>query len=324
LQALEQDIAYVLTDKDLIIQSFTSNGPKLLLLHSSAINNNLDITEFIREFNEDCIPHEDNTENIMESTISNMSINTKKRVRNGKIDILKKNYIGNNKKRLIHWKLGDLFVNENKGHKNSIFAKRSSYAKINFNEGKFQSSLMDHAGKNRQKSKLPPRKKISGKTTIQSGQDEFESQASRLFHTSNTDDKLPSYDREKILDIKDTNIPEFDILGEKNSKEKFNFVKTIHHKFYLTVNEVKINENKVGYLFKFEPVTSKGFEETEISNFNKNAQIIQKLELPPIKQEMNDNDKSEISVMSFANKSPMEQRNSFVNPTPENPFGISC
>jgi PAS domain S-box-containing protein len=34
LQALEQDIVYVLTDKELIIQSFTPNGPKLLLFHS--------------------------------------------------------------------------------------------------------------------------------------------------------------------------------------------------------------------------------------------------------------------------------------------------
>ena len=317
LQALEQDIVYVLTDKELIIQSFTPNGPKLLLFHSSAMNNNLDITEFIREFGEDCIHHEENNDNLKESTISTVSIN-KKKVRNGKIEILKKNYIGNGKKRLIHWKLGDVFVNENKGRKSNIFAKRSSFAKLSFNDGKFQSALLDYAGKNKQKNKNIPTRSIN------SGLDEIESPKNRKLFSSNTDDKLPSYDQEKIIDLKDINMPEFDILGEKNSKEKFNFVKTIHHKFYLTVNEVKINENKVGYLFKFEPVTSKGFEETEISNFNKNAQFIQKLELQPIKQEMNDNDKSEISVMSFANKSPMEQRNSFVNPTPENPFGISC
>jgi hypothetical protein len=59
LADLEKEIVYVLTDKDLIIQSFTANAPKLLLLHSSAINNNLDITDYIIEFNEDYISYID-------------------------------------------------------------------------------------------------------------------------------------------------------------------------------------------------------------------------------------------------------------------------
>jgi len=323
LLSLEQEIVYVLTDKDLIIQSFTSNGPKILLLHSSAINNNLDITEFIREFNEDCIPHEENVDNIKESTISTMSINTKKK-RNIKIDILKKNFIGNGRKRLIHWKLGDLFVNENKGQKSSIFAKRSSFSKINFNESKFQSALIDYGVKNRQKNKVIPRKKISVSTTGLDEIIETQTPNSKKLYTSNTDDKLPNYDQEKMIDLKDINIPEFDIFGDKNSKDRFNFLRTVHHKFYMTVKEVKINENKVGYLFKFEPTNTKGLEETEITNINKNAQYISKYDVSSVKPDVNDIDKSEISVMSFANKQPLEQKNSFVNPTPENPFGISC
>ena len=320
LVALEQEVVYVLTDKDLIIKSFTSNGPKILLLHSSAINNNLDITEFIREFNEDCIPHEENDDNIKESTISNISI-IKKKVRKGKVDILKKNFIGNGKRRIIHWKLGDLFVNENKGQKNSIFAKRSSFAKISFNESKFQSALIDYGGKNRQKNKIIPRKKISVSTT---NLNEIVTSTSKELYTSNTDDKLPTLDQEKIIDFKEINIPEFDILGDKNSKDRFSFLRTVHHKFYLTVKEVKINENKVGYLFKFEPTNNKGFEEKESSNINKNGQYISKYEISSAKPEMNDIDKSEISVVSFANKQSLEQKNSLVNATPENPFGLSC
>lgn len=320
LMALEQEIVYVLTDKDLIIQSFTSNGPKLLLLHSTAINNNLDITEFIREFSEECIPHEDNAD-IKESSISNVSI-TKKKARNGKIDILKKKFIGNGSKRLIHWKLGDLFVNENKGQKSNIFAKRSSFAKISFNEAKFQSALIDHAAKSRQKNKVIPRKKISISTR---GLDELDSPKHTKLYTSNTDDKMPTFDQEKIIDLKDLNMPEFDIYSDKNTRDKFNFLRTIHHRFYLTVKEVKINENKVGYLFKFEPTNSKGLEETEIANVNVNKieKYNSRYDVSAMKPDMNDIDKSEISVMSFANK-PLEQKNSIINPTPENPFGLSC
>ena len=128
LADLEQEIVYVLTDKDLIIQSFTANAPKLLLLHSSSINNNLDITEYIREFNEDYISFVENNNDEKESSISTLSITSKKKVKNIKIEILKKMFLNEkDTKRIIHWRLFDIYKNEvNKSKKNGIFAKRNS------------------------------------------------------------------------------------------------------------------------------------------------------------------------------------------------------
>jgi hypothetical protein len=89
---LEQEIVYILTNKNLIIQNFTPNAPKLLFLQSSAINNNLDITEFIKEFNEDYISNIDHLD-IKESYISNISNNStiikkKERYIKSRIDLI--------------------------------------------------------------------------------------------------------------------------------------------------------------------------------------------------------------------------------------------
>ena len=113
LADLEQEIVYVLTDKDLIVQSFTANAPKLLLLHSSSINNNLDIAEYIREFNEDYISFIENNKDEKESSISTLSISSKKKVKNIKIEILKKMFLNEkDTKRIIHWRLFDIYRNE--------------------------------------------------------------------------------------------------------------------------------------------------------------------------------------------------------------------
>ena len=43
----EEQIVHILVDNELIVQNFTPNAPKLLCLDSSAINNNLEITDYI-------------------------------------------------------------------------------------------------------------------------------------------------------------------------------------------------------------------------------------------------------------------------------------
>ena len=327
LADLEQEIVYVLTDKDLIIQSFTANAPKLLLLHSSAINNNLDITDYIREFNEDYISFIDNNNDEKESNISTLSITSKKKVKNIKIEILKKMFLNEkDTKRIIHWKLVDIYKNELNKAKKSIFAKRTSLSKINFNDAKFQSAFIENTGKKKQK-KAIIKKKVSLSST---GLETIDSPRYKKLNSSNTEEKLPTMDKEiekekeKIFDIKDSNICEInELINDKNSKDKVYYHRPIHHRFSLVVTEVKLNEYKVGYLFKFEPFNSKALDETNISKANKN-QMILKHELSSMnKPDMNEMDKSEISVMSFANK-PLEQRNSFIVPTVDNPFGISC
>ena len=325
IMELEQEIAYVLTDKDLIIQSFTSNAPKLLYLHSSAINNNLDITDFILEFNEDSASNIDNLDDIKESIISSMSIITsKKRAKNLKSEILKKMFlIEKETKKIIHWRIGDNFINEiNKGTKKSgIFAKRASFSKTNFNESRFQSALLDNIGNilNKPKIKVIPKRKISLNTA-----GDTDSLKNKKLNFSNVENKLPNYEHEKIIDF-DANILEMHDPIDKNIKDKLYYHGPIQHKFMLTVNEVKFNDCKVGYLFKFEPHSTKVSDEANISNINKNNKYTSKNEFSSInKQDINEIEKSEISVISFSAKQNLEQRNSLLVTTTENPFGISC
>ena len=325
---LEQESIYILTDKKLIIQNFTSNAPKLLFLHSTAINNNLDITDFIKEFNEDYISHLDNLDDmkdIKESSISNMSVsNTKKKMKYVKTEILKKMFLtGKDSKKLIHWRLGDIITNEfnfdNK--KNGKLAKRSSFVRVNYNDPKFQSAFLD-TGKNckNSKTKILPKRKVS----IGNGLPKLEELNSKKLSVSLIEENLPNMENEKTADLKDTNISDFNpdgslILGDKTFKDKILYHRPVHHKFNLSVKEVKFNDKKVGYLFKFETYLNKNLEDTNIGNPYKNAQ---KHDLSVLnKQENNDIDKSDISFISFAaNKT--DHRNSF-HPTPDNPFGIN-
>ena len=322
---LEQDIIYILTDKDLIIKNFTTNAPKLLYLHSSAINSNLDITEFIKEFNENYISNI-NLEDIKEA--SNISVaSNKKKIRYIKSEIIKNMFLGNDSKRVIHWKLGDIISNDNnKGNKKNGIKKRISFARIS--EQKFQSAYVD-TGKNQNiKNKIPKRKNSMSGVGVMTQIESESSIANRKFNASNTEDKLPNYESEKLNDLKDTNISdlnsEISAVIDKTYKDKAYFYHPIHHRFYLSVKEVKFKEYKIGYIFKFEPYNSyKNIDDANIGKSNLNNQLNSKYDLSTIKQEYNDIDKSEISVISFAAKNKtIEHRNSLISS--ENPFGISC
>ena len=105
--------------------------------------------------------------------------------------------------------------------------------------------------------------------------------------------------------LKDTNISDLnsEISGviDKTYKDKAYFYHPIHHRFYLSVKEVKFKEYKIGYIFKFEPYNSyKNLDDPNIGKSNLNNQLNSKYDLSTIKQEYNDIDKSEISVISFA------------------------
>ena len=128
--------------------------------------------------------------------------------------------------------------------------------------------------------------------------------------------------------LKDTNISDLnsEISGviDKTYKDKAYFYHPIYHRFYLSVKEVKFKEYKIGYIFKFEPYNSyKNLDDPNIGKSNLNNQLNSKYDLSTIKQEYNDIDKSEISVISFAAKNKtIEHRNSLISS--ENPFGICC
>ena len=321
---LDQEAVYILTDKDLIIRNFSSNAPKLLLLHSSAINNNLDITNFIKEFNED---HLDSPEEIKGSFIISFSQNSKKRIKYIKSEILKKMFLGSKEKKVIHWRLGDIIANEiNKGNK-KVVNKRISFARANFNENtstRFQSAFFEYNGKTlKPKNKIVPKRKKSVSGIIKG---DNEKMTLKKLNSSNTEEKLPNLAQEKIIEFKDTNISDinldssFIINDHKNLKDKILYQRPIHYKFSLTVKEIKFKEHNLGYIFKFEPYFSKSIEETNVNKINQ----LPKFELSAInKQENNDIEKSDISFISFAGKKQNDKKYSFVYASPDNPFGIN-
>ena len=324
---LEQEVIYILTDRNLIIQSFTSNAPKMLYLHSTAINNNLDITEYIKEFNEDYISSIEDFDNIVESSISMNENDTKKKLKYIKTEILKRMFLNeNDSKKVIHWKLSEHFSNDiARNRKNSLFRKRTSMARIHINDIKFQSAFnIDNSPniRNPRPNVLPKKKKSSGKIQkIENG-----THSNKKLYSSYTEEKLPNIDHEKTMELKDTNISDLiqddtSISNEKSLKDKVYYHRQIHHKFILSVKEAKFNETRVGFIFRFEPYISKKIEET---NITKNNQYISKYDFSSInKPETTEIEKSEISIMSFAaNKPSLEPRNSFAIASQDNPFGI--
>ena len=89
LMANEEQIVYILTDNELIVQNFTPNAPKLLCLDSSSINNNLEITEYIKEFKQDFLKE---MENYGESKENNYRF-----IKHKKNELLKRWFPGKNK-----------------------------------------------------------------------------------------------------------------------------------------------------------------------------------------------------------------------------------
>ena len=109
-------------------------------------------------------------------------------------------------------------------------------------------------------------------------------------------------------------------INDKNFKDTVFYHRPVHHKYYLSIKEVEMNEIRIGYIFKFESSLNKNIEEKNASLINKNNQNIPKYDLN--KQENNENDKSEISVISFANKNMERKSTTIILASPENPFGI--
>ena len=159
---------------------------------------------------------------------------------------------------------------------------------------------------------------------------ENESTNYRKLSSSHTEEKILNYEQEKLMDLKDVDISELNdetsfITNDKINKDKIYYNRQVYHKFCLSVKEVKFNNIKIGYIFKFEPY-SNNLEETIITNINKN-QRYSKYNLSSLsKQEYNnDIEKSEISYISFAGiKQPLEQRHSFQYNYFENPFDLTC
>jgi hypothetical protein len=91
----------------------------------------------------------------------------------------------------------DIYIisnDNNKGNKKNGIKKRISFARIS--EQKFQSAYID-TGKN----KIPKRKNSMSGVGAMTQIESESSIANRKFNASNTEDKLPNYESEKLNDL---------------------------------------------------------------------------------------------------------------------------
>ena len=305
--SIEEETAYILTDKDLIVQNFSSNSPKLLSLNSSAINNNLEITDYIKEFNEQFM-HEMNE---YSEAKENNNFKMYKKI---KINLLKKLFFGDVKKKLITWRLGDV-VNNRGGDQSSInFGNQRFMSKFKSNfDLKTQSALSDINVGNLKFSKkyrashdfkkksfigaLPQMVKLGGK--------------SELVNSNSIEDKL--------LEGNNNNV---DIFNPKDDN-KFS---QVYHKFALSVEEVKFGEAKLGYVFKFELFNENHNPlESDITTSKLKANYISRFKNPPLKDASEIPNAEVMSSISFAGPpvKPPEKKQIIFNATPENPNGVN-
>ena len=93
------------------------------------------------------------------------------------------------------------------------------------------------------------------------------------------------------------------------------YSRPVHHKYNLSVREVKIHEHKVGYIFRFELPSHKNLESKVSST--------KKIDLALLNKDNQDFEKSDLSIVSFAAVG-NEKKSTNVPPSPENPFGINA
>ena len=129
----EQEIVNVLTDKNLVIQNFSSNAIKILKLNQNDLNNNCNIIKYISELNENLIQEYESKIDKEDSNI-NSNIKHKNSKRNKKYiksDIMKKftNYLEKNQNKVIHWKIEEK-IKFNNNLKNSILDNNNDISSL--------------------------------------------------------------------------------------------------------------------------------------------------------------------------------------------------
>ena len=331
----EEEIVYILTDNELIVQNFTPNAPKLLCLFSSAINNNLEITDYIKEFKEEFLKE---VENYGEGKEKNWRI-----LKHIKIELLKKWFSGKDSKKLITWRLGDVINKSDQAalnYKNPKFLKtlKTNFGRLSgFDNRRSQSALYDNLGR--------PFIKGSkfGKKDNKQIVDSIEEVKNETFNSDLVEDNLnkkntllkkPStlMEDEKQFDLKElinentesnflernqSNVIETNI---KNINQKKAFV---YHKFILSLSEVNFGDSKIGYIFKFELFTGNNYIDSSVITTKNNKK--KSIKRPPTIKEITEIERSDISLVSFNQpiKQQQEIKQVVFNATAENPNGIN-
>ena len=294
---IEQEIAYVLTDKDFVINTFTPNSIKLLNLQLNLTHLNLDITSYIFEMRKEIYLHEETIDikekkNIEEDIEGRHKLKRKITVRT---NIIKKNYINDNKdkdkennnnnnKKLITWNIYDIYGKAphkrrlSKNIRQDLKEQFNYYNKNSQDEIQYTSALVNN--------------------TIQINKPIFKSNLKEEI-----EDKFNS-----------------DISPRKQFSIKKN---NILNKFYLSVNEAKLGETKAGYIFRFEPYKVNKKNNIEYYSFITST-ISPKKKSKVVPHDFSDVEKSDISYISFtpAVTKKTEIKKIIFNKTQENPNGI--
>ena len=251
----EED-AYVLTDNELIVQNFTPNAPKLLYLHSSAINNNLEITDYIKEFNEEFLKGIDKYEEVKE--------NNYKIIKRIKIDVLKKMFPTRDVNKLITWRLGDV-INKNGqaalNYKNPKFLKtlKTNFIRVSSTDNRrSQSALYENIIRpnikgNKNKNANSKSKSTFAEVALKSGH--YSSEIGEEHNKAKEElVKASSLLDENLKDLvnsgkNDTMILENSKLNlEQQIKNEYKRRALIHHKFILSLIDINFGDAHVGYI----------------------------------------------------------------------------
>ena len=106
-------------------------------------------------------------------------------------------------------------------------------------------------------------------------------------------------------------------------KSHFELKKNILHKFYLNVNEIKMGETKIGYIFRFEPKNKNNTIDYSINTSGVSINNV-KSKIPQ-KNDFSEIEKSNFSSISFSPINVTKKSDAkkiIFNKTPENPIGI--
>ena len=135
-------------------------------------------------------------------------------------------------------------------------------------------------------------------------------------------EKTNNFNEQKDLNIakysSDINLKKYTECNECESNNPKNMIKKTKN-FYLTINEVKINDSKIGYIFKFE-----SYNENNTKNYSIINSSISHKNISKIKVEHSDIEISGMSEMSFIPKISKNnlKKQIIFNRTSENPNGI--
>ena len=281
----DQETVYILTDRNLIIQNFTSNSQKMLRLNQNYTISDNNISNFITELNENLINEFQSKNEKEESNVNQMkNRNSRRTTRFIKSDIfLKKyNYLGQNTSKIIHWKTNEIINEKNdlKNSKNEINNEISSLSAKSAKKGNSSENLI-FLDKNKITDSNNSKKNTS--PIINKG----------INFTSIYGSEINGYKIFKGIKSKDNN---------KLSKQKELI-------FNMLIKEAKFNERKVGYIFILRPYINKeGVKSISINDGIKDLMSSQ--------DNMKLMNSSEVSLMSFA-------EDKKVNNNPQTPFNLN-